>query len=284
MPVLNRNGEPLNSPDEPLAEWAFRMLCLLEHDWRSAEENVYVPLRLDQKSRIAHGNLIGDGKQSVAQRRHANKGLSMELCAAGTADKLDRPAEVWSFCALGIDGRPNNFAPGGVPDVVADYGSFLVVIEASAKKRPSDDDYRGQLESGLNHAESVAREWGSAEKPCFCLIVNERSFEEQGARRVFRDFIRLNGLPQPGGPHLVPLGADAFAELAHWAHGRPEGSIRADGIAAALSEVAELCLLDDPPEGEGWMLKTAKERLDEATPQLKPGSRAIKRGGGWKPP
>lgn len=281
MPVLNRWGEPMNLPDEPLPELAFRMLCLLEHDWRSAERNVYEPLGLDQESRKRHENLVGGGGLGVAGHRRVNKGLSMELCAAGAADKLDSPAQVRAFCTQNSDGRPNNFAQGGVPDAVADYGGFLVAVEASARKSPSDDDYRSQLEAGLRHAQWAADEFGMGGKPCFCLIVNERSFEDPMGRRAFTSFVRELGQPQPGLPQLVPFSADAFAELAHWAHGQPDGAIKADGVAAALSEIAALCLSDQPPTDEGWMLRTAKARLAEATPQLKP--RRRERGGGWTP-
>lgn len=279
MPVLNSRGEALNMPDDPLAEWAFRMECLIEHDWRSAERNVYGPLGLDQASRKRHENLVGRGVLGVAGRRRVNKGLSMELCAAGAADKLDRPAEVRAFCALNGEGRPNNFAPGGVPDVAADYGSFLVVVEASAKRSPSDDDYHSQLEAGLRHAQQEMEKRGAHDKPCFCLIVNERSFEGQATRRVFGKFVRGHGRDAPEWPKLVPFSVDDFADLAHWAHDQPEGAIQAGGIAAALRDVAALCLSDQPPADEGWMLKTAKERLAEATPQLKP--RRRERGGGW---
>lgn len=283
MPVLNHQGEPLNWPDEPLAEWAFRMLCLLEHDWRSAEENVYGPLGLDQASRLRHGNLIGEGRLAVAQRRRINKGLSLELCAAGAADKLDRPAEVRAFCALDSKGRPNNFAQGGLPDVAANYENFLVVIEASAKKSPSDDDYRSQLEAGLRHAQWAADELGMGDKPCFCLIVNERSFGDPPTRRVFRDSTRGLELPWPGSPKLVPFSVDEFADLAYWAHDQPKEAIQAGGVLAALSEVAELCLADDPPAGGNWIVETAKTRLAEATPQLNPRRRGRGRDGGWTP-
>ena len=283
MPVLNRWGERLNWPDEPLAEWAFRMLCLLEHDWRSAERNVYKPLELDHASRKRHKKLIGEGGRPVAQRRHVNKCLSLELCAAGATDKLDRPAEVTVYCSLNSEGRPQNFAPGGYPDAVADYGSFLAVIEVSAKKFPSDDDYRCQLEAGLRHAQWAAEKFGAAGKPCFCLIVNERSFGDPETKQVFKDFAQGLDPPQPDFPKLVPFSVDEFADLAHWAGERPDKPIQADGIAAALSEIAALCLADKPPTDKGWMLETAKARLSEATPQLKPRRRKRERDGGWTP-
>lgn len=283
MPVLNRWGERLNWPDEPLAEWAFRMLCLLEHDWRSAERNVYKPLELDHASRTRHENLIGEGGLKVAQRRRVNKGLSMELCAAGAVDKLDRPVAVRALCSLNEEGNPNNHAQGSLPDVVADYGEFIMVLEVSAKKSPSDEDYRSQLEAGLRHAQWAVDELGMDDKPCFCLIVNERSFGDPETKQVFKDFAQGLDPPQPDFPKLVPFSVDEFAELAHWAHGQPEGAIQADGIAAALSEIATLCLADKPPTDKGWMLETAKARLSEATPQLKPRRRKRERDGGWTP-
>ena len=269
MPVLNHLGEPLNCPDEPLAEWAFRMYCLAEHDWRSAERNVYGPLDLDQASRDRHENLIGEGGLGVAQRRRANKGLALELCAAAAADQLDRPAEVRAYCKVNEAGRPNHFAPCGAPDLVADYGSFLAVLEVSAMKSPSDEDYFGQLDAALRHAERAADDFGMRGKPCFCLIVNERPFGDPAARRVFREFARER--PQADWPRLAPFSVGAFAELAHWAHDQPEGAIQSDAVLAALSEVAELCLSDDPPAGDGWILETVKARLGEATPQLRLG-------------
>ena len=158
-----------------------------------------------------------------------------------------------------------------------------MVLEVSAKKSPSDDDYHSQLEAGLRHAQGAAAELGMGGKPCFCLIVNERSFGDPETKQVFKDFAQGLDPPQPDFPKLVPFSVDEFAELAHWAGERPDKPIRADGIAAALSEIATLCLADKPPTKKGWLLETAKARLSEATPQLKPRRRKRERDGGWTP-
>ena len=85
-------------------------------------------------------------RDQIRNRRGMLKGLAMELLAASILRHLDAPASVVAW-ATARNGLPNSAAPGGHPDVIAEYyewedaPAFKIIAEVSAMRDMPPDFY-----------------------------------------------------------------------------------------------------------------------------------------------
>lgn len=150
-------------------------------------KDIFKLLELDSSSRNRKLNTI-DYKTDARERmtlQNINKGLSMELFGSGIFSHFDHPSEIHSNCVVkrfqseqATDDNcrhivPNNYAPSGLPDVVIDYTTYILLLEVSAKSKPPLAHFRSQLDGAVLHARAIREE--GCDKPIYCLVINARS-------------------------------------------------------------------------------------------------------------
>ncbi len=166
-------------------------------------KDIFGKFDLDSASRRKQLNTI-DFKTDAGERmtlQKINKGLTMELFASGMFSYFDHPSEVHSNCVANryhpqgaVDKNqyqvvPKNYAPGGMPDVQIDYTNFMVMLEVSAKEKPTLGDLSKQFNGALKHARTI-REDGY-DKPIYCLVIHERSLMETKNKTALKEVLEV---------------------------------------------------------------------------------------------
>lgn len=215
-------------------------------------KDIFVKLGLDSASRRKLNNTIVF-KTDAGERMkllNINKALTMELFASGMISYFDHPPEVQSNCVVNrsldhetaednqISAMPNNFAPGGVPDVLVNYGDFSVVLEVSAKSMPSLNHYKDQLNGALKHARTI-RENGY-DKPLYCLVIHERSLQLTDNRNALKEV--LDQIDPSEQINIIATSIQEFAELGQEMAGEYEyyiSKVSSDDLHNVLKASAE---------------------------------------------
>lgn len=125
----------------------------------------------------------GDGskKKRADSLFNINKGLCLEKLVAYFMYLSDSPEYSRSHCIMHqASGLPCNFAPPGMSDGLVDYGDYQVCVEVTAKSSMSQEDYKTQLENGLEHMKKTASHT--------LLVVSEWGPETAKAREVLEGF------------------------------------------------------------------------------------------------
>ena len=186
--------------------WSFPFSCrtasrqmgeLLKGNPRAITRRVLPAVGIDMATRRRKKNLVYEKNGSVKELTpkewlSINKGLAMELLSASLFSCLDHPRDVLSYCQLSDDGRePKLYAGGDLADVHVDYGAFLLVVEVSARKKVTGENYRTQTTQAINHAESLSK--ANALRPVYALVINNGSVDDS---HVFREiYDELNSPP-----------------------------------------------------------------------------------------
>lgn len=186
-------------------------------------KHIFGLMKLDSASRRKQLNTI-DFKTDVRERMQLqiiNKALSMELFASGMFSHFDHPSEVHSNCLVSrhqsqgaVDDEqyhaaPNNFAQAGVPDVQIDYTNFMVILEVSAKSRPTSGHFKNQLDGALKHARTI-RENGY-DKSVYCLIIHECSLKLAINKKALEEVLEaINPSEQI---YITAISIQEFADL-----------------------------------------------------------------------
>ena len=186
--------------------WSFPFSCrtasrqmgeLLKGNPRAITRRVLPAVGIDMATRRRKKNLVYEKNGAVKELTpkewlSINKGLAMELLSASLFSCLDHPRDVLSYCQLSDDGRePKLYAGGDLADVHVDYGAFLLVVEVSARKKVTGENYRTQTTQAINHAESLSK--ANALRPVYALVINNGSVDDS---HVFREiYDELNSPP-----------------------------------------------------------------------------------------
>ena len=215
--------------------------------------------------------------EQIRHRRGMLKGLAMELLAAGILRHIDAPGSVVAW-ATARNGVPNSAAPGGHPDVMAEYHewegtpAFKIVAEVSAMRDVSPDFYRLQLESALRHAESETEK--SPGSRVYCLLANcGKIAENEKLYGLYHEFLRENGLDADSDIRIVPMYAPDFgAVTGTLALQLPLDELYFDSgvLSSALDTLYQAALRPTLPHDKDWMIETL---LDAIKANLPDGSR-----------
>ena len=207
-------------------------------------------------------------RDQIRNRRGMLKGLAMELLAASIFRHLDAPGSVIAW-ATARNGLPNSAAPGGRPDVIAEYyewedaPGFKIIAEVSSVRDVTADFYKQQLESALRHARSeVEKSPGSR---VYCLVANcGRIAEDEKLYRLYQEFLRENGLDAESDIRIVPMYAPDFGVVTGTLALKlplDEMHFDSDVLASALDTLYEAVLRPSLPHDEDWMIKTLLEAI-----------------------
>ena len=215
---------------------------------------------LDGRSRARDDNklnLTTEEKRRITAHK-INKGLTMEMVMSSLLTFVDHPGAVASRCVPNKRGLPNNFAQGGLPDIVfhpADNEpSFQVACEVSANKEMDDDTYLGQLETGLEHARTEHRKARVA--VTYLFVANLRKIgEDKKLQAVYRKFLTAPGsrLESMGNIRPVPMRAAEFGRAVRILEHEDKLSFNSQALAKALDALHQKMWLESVPEEMDWM-------------------------------
>ena len=218
LPVTLRGGHSWTRP------YGIRELCiylayLTSHDFKVITNVVTRALGIDMATRIQQENRANIGEIDHPRRefRNINKALSMELLVALLLAWLDEADQVGSGCCV-KDGRPNNYTPGGLADVTADYPAtaespaFPLVAEVSVRRTIDTTYYYKQLNQACKRTKELAETPGDG--PVYGLVINGgRIASSVILHACYRRFLDENALEQDSRVRILPLFTGDFMKI-----------------------------------------------------------------------
>ena len=202
-------------------------------------------------------------RRQIRNRRGMLKGLAMELLAASIIRHLDTPASIVAW-ATAKNGLPNSAAPGGHPDVIAEYHewedapAFKIIAEVSAMRDMTPDFYKQQLESALRHAQSEVKK--SPGSRVYCLLANcGRIAEDAKLHGLYREFLHENGLNADSDIRIVPMYAPDFGVVTGTLALKltmDELYFDSGVLASAFDTLYQGVLRPSLPDDKDWMIET----------------------------
>ena len=215
-------------------------------------KEIFGKFELDSASRRRQLNTI-DFTTDADERmtlQNINKGLTMELFASGMFSYFDHPSEVHSYCVVNryhpqgaVDENqyqvvPKNYAPGGVPDAQVDYTNFMVMLEVSAKEKPTLGDLSKQINGALKHARAI-RENGY-DQPVYCLVIHERSLMKSENKIALEEVLEV--IKPSEQIYIIAISIQEFADLGQVMAGTYENDIskvQNDNLLSVLKATVE---------------------------------------------
>ena len=239
---------------------------VLDGNFRSIRRRVLPQLGTDLRTRQQVGNRI---RMQVAEHRVRNTrkidlALSMELLVALVLSKIDSPDRVVSYCVV-ENHHPNNFAPGRLPDILAEYAQgehnerYFIMAEVSARNRTDTVSYREQLKQAYVHAKKLQQE--NPDKIVYALIVNTGKIGEKfELQQVYSQFITDKELTDTSMVRIVPFsGHDLASAVQQLQQNVDNGSpverqvlFSSERLASAM-DALRLAMFVDREREEGWM-------------------------------
>ena len=266
---------------------------VLDGNFRSIKGRVLPQLGTDLETRQQVGNRI---RMQVAEHRVRNTrkidlALSMELLVALILSKIDSPDRVVSNCV--VENRyPNNFAPGGFPDILAEYAQgehneqYFIMAEVSARNRTDKASYQKQLEQAYDHAEKLQKE--NPDQMVYALIVNTGDIGKlYSLQEVYKQFIEDEKLTDTSMVRIVPFSGHDLASAVKQLQQNVENGLpierqilfSSQQLAAGMNAL-RLAMFDDREREEGWMAQLFCDTVTaDSSLNFKPSSD----DGGFKP-
>ena len=271
IPLTLRTGKSFN-----LGYPAWRLCNMLNAlavpDYRTIEEGAVEPVGLDAENRRRTDNRLNVAIDSrVNASRKINKALSMELTMSSLLAYFDSPRQVTTYCTLSAGGIPNNYAQGGVPDILyrptTSTPTFQVIWEVSANRELTDDAYRDdQLAPALHHAKKLHK--SASVDVTYVVIANLRKIgSDKALQRVFRRFVtnEASGLKLNGPIRFVPMRAPEFGTAVRRLEDEGILTFESHLLAHALDVLHERMWNDKIPEEADWMAKLLVDTVSKGT-------------------
>ena len=197
--------------DLPPAVIGLYILHLLDHDFSAIEGTVLSSLGIDRVSRRRSDTTLAFGTHAYRWRNNA---LAMELLVALLLTRLDSPRCVKSLCQT-RNGWPYSFAPRDFADITACYTvssarqTLRVVVEASAMRYVTAEDFDTQLDQALKHTRKLRE---TNDDPFYALVINDaRVGSDKGIHRQYRNFLRRERISADPMIRLIAMDAKDLA-------------------------------------------------------------------------
>ena len=259
------------------------MLYLVGNNPSDLEEEVLSTLGIDSDSRKAADNKLAISARRIADHRHFNKGLAMELLTGLLLGRLDSARRVTCNCKT-RKRQPHMWAPRGLADVEANYSvpapGFHLVAEVSAKSNMNASNFRDQLDQALNHANERAEQSGT---PVYALVLTTGRFAtDKALQKEYKSFAMEKKLALNRNVRVVPMFASDFALAIQDIERNldPKGfRFGAETVGQALNALSDRLLAGGKTNPDDWMRSSI---LDDVLGRGKP-SREIDFGSSFDP-
>ncbi len=248
------------------------MAILLQHDFRDLK-HIEEKLKVDTKNRKRDNNLINfadDKPKHIRDRRQINKALSMELLTSLLLTHLDAPERVTSHC-VEKNGRPNNFAASGQPDITAHYPAsgqgkaFELLAEVSVKRNPSQGFFLLQLQQAYDHARALSEENGGL--PIYALVINDCEVsKDPSLQSAYKTFLFENGIKSGDNLQVLPLSAIDFTCIMDKIIGNQDNvyeALSSEALAKAWEGLIDDLRQENVPIESDWMIDRCLEIFKE---------------------